>query len=73
MALRELHPLRLWGGLILFFGVGVAIALAVASRMIDRGESAARAVAIGAFAGACGAWVVFFAILNTVKRIRGES
>jgi hypothetical protein len=59
-----------WAGVTLFFGIGVAIALAVAYRLLDRGSSIIGAIAVGACAGSYGAWFVFYLVLNALKLIR---
>lgn len=64
------HPVKLWAGVILFFAIGVAIALGVTSRIINQGGSLAAAIAVGAGAGGMGAWLVFYVVLNTLKTIK---
>jgi hypothetical protein len=69
MRLTQPHPVKVWAGVILFFGVGAAIALVVAFQMIGRGSSIAFAITMGAFAGGLGAWFVFYIVLNALKTI----
>ena len=66
MPLDEPHPAKVWTGVILYFGIGVAIALVVAYRLLDRGSSTAGAIAFGACAGGYGAWFVFYIVFNVV-------
>lgn len=71
MSLGEPHPVKVWAGVILFFGIGAAIALAIAFRLIEGGGSVLGAIAIGSCAGGYGAWFVFYVVLNALKRFRG--
>ena len=71
MAVSEPHPAKFWAGVILFFGIGATIALAVAFRLIERGSSVVGAIALGSCVGGYGAWLVFYVVLNALKRFRG--
>jgi hypothetical protein len=64
------HPAKVLAGLILFFGMGVSIALTVAYELIERGSSRVEAMAFGACAGGFGAWFVFYIALRTINWLR---
>jgi len=55
---------------ILFFGIGVAIALVIACRLLDRGSSMSGAIAFGACFGGYGAWFVFCIAFHAIKRVK---
>lgn len=59
--------MKLWLGTISFFGIGVAIAIAVAQQLISGGSSMFTAIGFGAFFGAFGAWLAFYIGLKFVK------
>ena len=63
--------MKFWAGVILFFGIGVSIALAVAFPRMDRGSSVVGTIGLGSCVGAYGAWFVFYVALNAFKRFRG--
>lgn len=71
MPSSEPHPVKVWAGVILFFGIGVAIALVVALRLLESGGSMTGAVAFGACAGGYGAWFTFCIFLNAIKWVKG--
>ena len=70
MPFNEPSPIRVWAGVLLFFGIGVAIAIAITLAAISRGDSPFVAIFAGALAGGCGAWFVFFVLFNMLKQIR---
>ncbi len=64
--------MKLWMGVILFFGLGANIGVSVAEVMLVRGSSAFGAVALGACAGGYGTWLAFFVVLNVARRLRNS-
>jgi hypothetical protein len=60
----------LW--IVIFFGTGVSIALAVSVPMIENGWSLFAAMTAGASSGGYGAWLVFYIVLNLLPLSRGE-
>jgi hypothetical protein len=65
--------MRVWIGVSLFFGVGVAIGLSAAEALMRQPSWAgglAGAVVLGAGAGAFGTWVVFAIAARVAHRIR---
>jgi hypothetical protein len=66
----EPNPVKEWTGLILFFGVGVAIGLPTALMYITDGVSYGFAIALGAFLGGYGAWLIFFLSHHIIAFIR---
>jgi hypothetical protein len=70
MPFNEPSPIRVWAGVTLFFGIGVALAIVITLAAISRGDSQFVAIFAGALAGGCGAWFVFFVVLNMLKQIR---
>jgi hypothetical protein len=60
--------MRLWMGVILFFGLGARIGLFVASVMLAHGSSAFSSVTLGACAGGYGTCFVFVVIHNVTQR-----
>ena len=69
------HSQRFRLGVLLFFFLGVTIALGVADAMMLRGVRAMAAVAAGSCVGAYGAWTVFGVALNIIRwarRKRGD-
>ena len=71
MPIGDSRPVKVWLGVVMFFAIGAAIALAIAFHRINRGDPILGAVVVGAIAGGCGAWLVFYVVLNALKRIRG--
>jgi hypothetical protein len=65
-----IKPLQFWTGFVLFFAIGVVVALATAFRIIDRGGSVVAAVTTGSMVGGYTAWFMFFVTLNAIKQIR---
>lgn len=60
------------GWVIVFFAIGVVIAMAIAYPLLDRGESVFLAIGLGAAVGGCGAWFAFFIgrfLLSTLRLI----
>jgi hypothetical protein len=64
------HPAKVWIGIILFFGVGAGIGLAVALHYIRLGTSVGAAIFVGSGAGGVGAWLVFATSVNAYRRLR---
>jgi hypothetical protein len=63
--------MKLWAGIILFLGLGVSLGLVVALAIVGGGGSTRRAIAVGSFAGAVGAWLVPYLAMTVSKRFRG--
>ena len=60
------------GWVIVFFTIGVVIAIAIAFPLLDRGESFFLAIGLGAGVGGYGAWFAFFIgrfLLNAIRLI----
>jgi len=69
----EPSPARVWGGVILFFGVGVAIAFTFAFCLVAGGGSVLEGIVFGSGVGAFGAWLVFnlfYRVLKLFRRLR---
>jgi hypothetical protein len=64
------HPAKVWVYILLFFGVGAAIGLAVALYSIRLGTSVRTAIFIGSGAGGFGAWLVFAVFIKAYRAIR---
>jgi hypothetical protein len=67
---REPGPLKVWAGVILFFGTGTAIGLLAAFHIIDRGGSVFEAIMTGACAGGANAWLLFVVVGKTIEHVR---
>jgi hypothetical protein len=66
MPVRVLQHWKTWAVVLLFFGIGVGIALLVAFAYVRRGGSPLAAIAAGAFCGGYGAYSVFYVALNVL-------
>lgn len=64
--------MKAWACVILFFGIGFSLGLAVALAIVEGGGSTLGAIACGSFVGAFGAWLVPWVALTVFKRFRGR-
>jgi hypothetical protein len=64
--------LKSWLGVILFFGLGAAIARSVAMSMAARRAPIVVAFFYGAFAGGISASLVFYLLFNALRILRGK-
>jgi|GEM_PF-5894652 len=67
--------MRVWAGVGLFFGVGVAMGLSVSATLAEQAGffgDMVGAVGIGASAGVFGAWLVFAIAIRVAHRIRSR-
>lgn len=72
MSVDQPNLVEFWAGVILFFGIGVAIAGSLAFVHVRNGGSVLGGIAMGSFAGGYGASFVFFAghwVLVGIKRL----
>jgi len=70
MATDSPISLKVWAGVILFFGIGVAIALVTGMALLRRGETLIGAIIFGSIAGGYGAWLVFFIGYRVMRAMR---
>jgi hypothetical protein len=64
--------MKVWASVIVFFGIGVSLGLAVALAIVEGGGSTLGAVAGGSFVGGFGAWFVPYVASAIFKRFRGR-
>lgn len=72
MPVDEPYLVKFWAGVILFFGISVAIAGTLAFVHVRNGGSVLGGIAMGSYVGGFGAWFVFFAgyrLLVGIKRL----